>query len=111
MRPTGNNTKFKTMKKGFTNLGFTVVALLLLSNPVVLVAQVKPRVPDIDRVRLAEAFRIADTLGNQIWKDWNTAPFAVLLVTPENEFLIRHPKPSADFARIKYDRLLKSNVY
>jgi len=35
----------------------------------------------------------------------------VLLVTPENEFLIRHPRPSKDFALVAYDSLLKSNVY
>ncbi len=66
---------------------------------------------DIDRVRLAEAFRIGETLGNQIWTGWNKAPFAVLLITPEREFLIRHPKPSADFTLINYDPLLKSNIY
>ena len=74
-------------------------------------AQDKPRVAEIDRVRLAGAFRIGETLGNQIWEGWNKAPFAVLLVTPEHEFLIRHPKPSADFTLINYDPLLKSNVY
>jgi hypothetical protein len=60
---------------------------------------------------LAEAFRIAGTLGERLWADWNKAPFAVLLVTPENEFLIRHPKPSPDFTLVNYDRLLKSKVY
>jgi hypothetical protein len=74
-------------------------------------AQDKPRVPDIDRVRLAEAFRIGATLGDRIWAGWNKAPFAVLLVTPEHEFLIRHPKPSADFVLINYDPLLQSNLY
>jgi hypothetical protein len=74
-------------------------------------AQDEPRVSDIDRVRLAEAFRIGETLGNRIWAGWSKAPFAVLLVTPENEFLIRHLKPSADFTLIKYDPLLKSSVY
>lgn len=83
---------------------------LLLSAQIVL-AQDKPRVPDLDRIRLAEAFRIGDTLGNWIWAGWNKAPFAVLLVTPEHEFLIRHPRPSADFILINYDALLKSNVY
>ena len=52
-----------------------------------------------------------DTLGNQIWADWNKAPFAVSLVTPEYEFLIRHPKPSSDFVLVNYDPLLKSKVY
>ncbi len=69
------------------------------------------RVSEIDRVRLAEAFRIGQTLGNRLWPDWNKAPFAVLLVTPENEFLIRHAKPSADFTLINYDPLLQSKVY
>jgi hypothetical protein len=32
-------------------------------------------------------------------------------VTPENEFLIRHPQPSKDFTLIGYDSLLKSDVY
>jgi hypothetical protein len=83
---------------------------LLLFAPLVR-AQDKPRVTDIDRVRLAEAFRIGDTLGNQLWSGWNKAPFSVLLVTLDNEFLIRHPKPSTDFTLLSYDRLLKSNVY
>jgi hypothetical protein len=91
-----------------TNL-LLVVLLLLSAQPIR--AQGKPNLPYIDRVRLAEAFRIGETLGNRIWAGWNKAPFAVLLVTPENEFLIRHPKPSADFNLINYDPLLKSNVY
>jgi hypothetical protein len=69
------------------------------------------RVAEIDRVRLAEAFRIGETLGNQLWPGWNKAPFAVLLVTPEHEFLIRHARPSADFILIGYDLMLQSNVY
>ena len=88
----------------------TLIVLVLLSAQMV-AAQDKPRLPDIDRVRLAEAFRIGETLGNRIWASWNKAPFAVLLVTPENEFLIRHPKPSADFTLILYDPLLQSKVY
>lgn len=85
------------------------MALFLLA-PLVR-AQDKPRIADSDRVRLAEAFRIGDTLGNQLWSGWNKAPFSVLLVTPDNEFLIRHPKPSTDFILLSYDPLLKSNIY
>lgn len=83
---------------------------IFLGAPGVL-AQNKPAVPDADRIRLAEAFRIGETLGNRVWPDWDKAPFAVLLVTAENEFLIRHPRPSADFTLVGYDALLKSNVY
>jgi hypothetical protein len=84
------------------------VFLLLAHNAA---AQDKPRLSEVDRTRLAEAFRIGQTLGNKIWPDWDKAPFAVLLVTPEVEFLIRHPKPSSDFSLIGYDALLRSNVY
>lgn len=89
---------------------FIFIFILLLSGQVVW-AQQKPSVPEIDRVRIAEAFRIGRTLGNKVWENWDKASFAVLLVTPENEFLIRHPKPSKDFISTGYDSLLKSDVY
>jgi hypothetical protein len=63
-----------------------------------------------DRTRIAEAFRLADAIGDTIWPAWSSAPFAVLLVTPEREFLVRHPHPSAEFVRIGYDSLLGSDV-
>ena len=74
-------------------------------------AQDKPSLSAIDGTRLAEAFRLGDRIGDRIWPDWSKAPFAVLLVTPEHEFLIRHPKPSADFTNLGYDAVLKSDVY
>ena len=89
----------------------TVLALTLLLAPCVAYGQGQPNLSSTDRVRLAEAFRLGDKLGNRLWADWNTAPFAVLLVTPEHEFLIRHPKPSSDFVLVNYDPLLQSKVY
>ncbi|MGH9873655.1 MAG: hypothetical protein ACRD9S_14495 [Pyrinomonadaceae bacterium] len=88
-----------------------VLLVLALLTPFTAAAQDKVRVNDNDRIRLSEAFRIGDKLGNELWTGWNKAPFAVLLVTPENEFLIRHPKPSSDFTLLSYDSLLQSNVY
>ena len=70
-----------------------------------------PTLPEKDRIRLSEAFRLGDQLGDQIWRGWSKAPFAVLLVTPEFEFLLRHPQPSADFTNIGYDAKLKSDIY
>src|SRR5256714_2152033 len=64
-----------------------------------------------DRTRLAEAFRLASSLGDRVWPSWSDAPFAVLLVTPEREFLLRHPKPSTEFVRAGYDSLLASDVF
>jgi hypothetical protein len=85
--------------------------LLLFLFPQTISAQDKPSLPQIDRVRLAEAFRLGETLGNRIWKGWDKAPFGVLLITPDHEFLIRHSQPSEDFKLIAYDSLLKSNIY
>lgn len=89
----------------------SLILLLLFITSGVFAQESKPTIPEIDRIRLAEAFRIGDTLGNKVWKNWDKAPFAVLLITPENEFLIRHPQPSTDFTLVGYDSLLKSNVY
>jgi hypothetical protein len=89
---------------------FIFIFILLLSSQGVS-AQQKPKISEIDRIRLAEAFRIDRIVGSRVWKGWDKAPFAVLLVTPENEFLIRHPNPSEDFTAIGYDSLLESEVY
>ena len=35
---------------------------------------------------------------------------AVLLVTPEHEFLVRHPRPTSDFTPLGYDSLLGGDV-
>src|SRR5215212_1220322 len=87
-----------------------LVLLVLLAAPGAL-AQDKPNIPNVDRIRLAEAFRLGEVVGNRVWKDWSKAPFAVLLVTPENEFLIRHPAPSNDFTEIGFDKLLNGKVF
>jgi hypothetical protein len=88
-----------------------VAALFVLLSFPAISAQERPSIPATDRVRLAEAFRLGNAVGNSIWPGWTRAPFAVLLVTPEHEFLVRHPAPSADFTTLGYDSLLKSDVY
>ena len=70
-----------------------------------------PTIPDIDRIRIAEAYRIAEKVQDDLWKDWSSAPFALLFITDENEFLIRHKKASDEFFSIGYDKLLKSEVF
>src|SRR5207245_2300806 len=97
---------------------FAILTLILLSftNTPALentnaVAQGKPALSEIDRTRLAEAFQLADQIGDHVWPGWSNTPFAVLLVTPDYEFLLRHPQPSDDFAKLQYDTVLKSDVY
>jgi hypothetical protein len=69
------------------------------------------RIPDADRVRLAEAFRLAEAIGDAIWPGWSKVPFAVVLVTPETEFFVRHAAPPANARDMGWDALLGSQVY
>ncbi len=92
-------------------VAFTAVCLLVVTFlPAILQSNDQPRLSDSERILLAEAFRMNEMLGDQVWSGWSEAPFAVLLVTPEYEFLIRHPRPSTDFTSLGYDSLLGSNV-
>jgi hypothetical protein len=70
-----------------------------------------PRIPDRDRIRLAESFRLADQIQDRAWPEWSSAPFAVILVTPEYEFLLHHPNPSPDFQRAPDDSLLGPSIH
>lgn len=88
-------------------IAFVVLVLFLQSVR----GQEKPQISEVDRLRLAEAFRLSEVVDDRIWKGWAKAPFAVLLVTNDYEFLMRHPQPSPDFTLLGYDSLLKSNVY
>lgn len=69
------------------------------------------KLPEDDRVRLAEAYRLAGAIGDRIWPGWSGVPFAVVLVTPETEFFIRHPRPPADARPVGEDALLGSAIY
>src|SRR5687768_284104 len=94
-------------------LGFRALTLaaLLINFIIIAIGQDKPSLSEIDRARLAETFSVADSVGDRLWPGWSKAPFAVLLVTKDHEFLIRHPKPSADFTKIEFDKRLNSDVY
>ena len=64
-----------------------------------------------DKIRIKEAVKIFKEYGNFVWKDWNFAPFALLLVTNENEYLMFHSNPSDDFADTGFDSITGSNIY
>ncbi|HMS63931.1 MAG TPA: hypothetical protein PKD83_01615 [Ignavibacteria bacterium] len=66
---------------------------------------------DEDKFRIWEAVRIFNECGNKTWKSWDTAPFAILLVTNENEYLIYHNDPSEDFRKTGYDTITGSEIY
>ncbi len=88
---------------------FTLTLILLFASSAF--SQKDSGLREVDRIRLAEAFRLSETLRDELWAGWTKVPFAVLLVTQEKEFLIRHPRPSEDFTALGYDSKLKSDVY
>jgi hypothetical protein len=74
-------------------------------------AQSAPDISSTNRIRIREAARLASQLGDRIWPGWHSAPFALLLVTPDYEFLVGHPNPSADFTATHADTLLGGPVF
>ena len=87
-----------------------IVALLLASATAGAQATQLPPLPVDDRIRLAEARRLATAIQDSVWPGWHAAPFAVLLVTDSVEYLLWHPRPSTDFQSLGYDSLLATDV-
>ncbi len=44
-------------------------------------------------VRIREFYRLASQVQDSVWPNWSQAPDALLLVTPDYEFLTHHPAP------------------
>ena len=101
--------------RSLASSAFLVLAACSAPAPEVRSAPVPARDPASlaagDRIRIAEAFRLAESIGDELWVGWTAAPLAVLLVTPEREFLIRHPAPPAGFTRYGYDSTLRADVF
>lgn len=70
-----------------------------------------PSIPEIDRIRIAEAYRIGEKLQDELWAGWSSAPYGMLFITDQHEFLIRHAKPNDEFTSIGHDKMLKSEVF
>lgn len=63
-----------------------------------------------DRLRLAEAFRLAREVGDEIWPGWSQAPFPVLLVLAEHEVLLRDAPCPPDFTALGRDPRLEREL-
>ncbi len=82
--------------------------LLVASSFSVLRAQ--PRLSPEDHARVREVFRLAESVQDSIWPGWSKAPFALVLVRPDFEFLIRHPHATNNFDTLGYDQEFQSLV-
>ena len=50
-----------------------IFSLVFLAN--VLAFAQTPEIRQEDKVRIAEAIKIADKVGDEVWKDWSKVPF------------------------------------
>lgn len=88
------------------------VALFALLAAARLAAQAPfPPASLADRTRLAEAMRVGDALRGRLWPGWEATAVPVLLVADSVEYLLRHPRPTADFTRLGPDPLLDTEVW
>jgi len=55
-----------------------------------------PMPPDL-RALVADAYRLADAVGPDVWAGWHEVPFPVLLVTDRVEYLVGHEHPDSTF--------------
>lgn len=83
-------------------LSFSVLTYAAFEDP--------PGLTYRDRIRLAEAFQIANHVSNSIWAGWKHTQFSIILVTPSHEFLLRHPNPSNNFQTLDFDTLLNTSI-
>jgi hypothetical protein len=81
-----------------------------ISLPAASHAQSPRNLSHADRMRLAEAIRMADRVAEEVWPGWGRTPLSVLLVTDSAEFLVGHPRPTEDFTRLGFDTLLSCEV-
>lgn len=70
----------------------------------------KPVFPQEDRIRLGEAFRLADSVQDKIWAKWSAAPFGLMLITNEYEYLVGHPHATNNFDTLGFDPELHTLV-
>jgi len=69
------------------------------------------QLPAIEAVRLAEAYRLVEEVGNRIWPGFDSVPFPVLLVTDEIEYLVGWEKAAPQgFEALGVDKILRKNV-
>ena len=84
-------------------MALACIHVMVASNAL---SQEKPSLREIDRVRLAEAFNLADKLGDDLWSGWSKAPFAVApglgrgLLGLRGDYLHLHRKPDGCFVGV-----------
>ena len=87
--------------------GLAVVGVVGLGCAVI--GQASPESADL--FRLAEAFRLARAVQATVWPGWDTAPFPVLLVGSDREFLTGSTKVPAGFTLAGDSAILQAELW
>jgi hypothetical protein len=77
--------------------------LALLVFCTTLLAQAPKSLPADDAVRIAEFYRLADQIQDNVWPGWSKVQAPLLLVTADTEYLTHFPTPPKDFAKVGDD--------
>ncbi len=88
-----------------------LVALLLFVCSVKFTDAQSSSLAPAEAIRISEAFSLAEYVGDEVWEGGEAAPFAILLITPEKDFLINHPYPTDDFHLEGTDEILGMEVF
>jgi hypothetical protein len=80
-----------------------VIAVLLAASVVGLEEAAAQQIPQEDRVRVAEFYRLAEEVQNRIWPGWSEVPDPLLLVTEKTEFLTHDLNPPKEFTSLDRD--------
>ncbi len=84
----------------------SALSVVLLATPAVSA----PPLPAAESVLLAETFRLAAELGEEVWPGWGLAPWEVLLVDEEYEYLVNSPRRPEGFEELGRDQLIGGKV-
>lgn len=79
------------------------VAIVLLLAATMVQAAPSAQLSSTDTIRIAEFYRLATVIQDQIWPDWSKVPAPVLLVTNDAEFLTHHPDLPKGFTKVAED--------
>jgi len=91
--------------------GLGLLLLGVAAAPRVVFPQATPQLRQPDRVRLAEAARLADRFCDRLWPGWERTALQVLLVSDSAEFLMGSPRPTPEFTPLGRDSLLHREVW
>lgn len=90
------------------------IAILLIATVLIPASTLYCRqgaaLPDTDSIRIAEAFRLGAAVEDQIWPGWSKAPFGLMLITNDYEYLIGHSHATNNFDTLGYNRELRERV-